>query len=135
MKFPWKIFSGALMAAALYFSPQAQAGEARELATAICKDQTGSAFTNCVRQQERSFNCASLANPQPCEARKQASRECAGLFGWEFRQCTEQKMAQADCSTAANPNRCVLNKQAAAACRDKAGTDHMACLRAQFNGQ
>lgn len=135
MRFLGKIFGGALLASALCLSPLAQAGEARDLAKAICKDQTGTAFTNCVRQQERSFNCASLAHPQQCEARKQASRKCAGLFGWEFRQCTEQKMAQADCSAAADPRRCELNKQAFAACRDKAGTDHMTCLRAQFNGQ
>ena len=135
MKLPWKIFSGALMASALCLPVQAQVGDARDLAMTICKDQTGAAFNNCVRQQERSFNCASQANPRQCETRKQASRECAGLFGWDFRQCTEQKMAQSDCSTAADPARCSLNKQAFATCRDKPAKDHMNCLRAQFSGQ
>jgi hypothetical protein len=135
MKFPWKYIGGALLATSLSLPAAAQTTEARELAQTICKDQTGSAFAACVRQQERSFNCSSLANPQPCEARKQASRECAGLVGWSFRQCTEQKLDQQDCSRTSDPQRCQLNKQAAAACRDKAGADHMTCLRAQFSAQ
>ena len=135
MKFPWKVFGSALLASTLCLPAMAQSTEARELAQTICKDQTGSAFAACVRQQERSFNCSNLANPQPCEARKQASRECAGLVGWAFRQCTEQKLDQQDCSRTADPKRCELNKQAFAACRDKAAGDHMACLRSQFNGQ
>ena len=135
MKLPWKFIGSALLATSLCLPAAAQTNEARELAQTICKDQTGTAFTNCVRQQERSFNCSSLANPQPCEARKQASRECAGLVGWAFRQCTEQKMEQLDCSSAAAPQRCELNKQAAAACRDKAGAEHMDCLRAWFGAQ
>jgi hypothetical protein len=113
----------------------AQTTDTRELAQMICKDQTGSAFTACVRQQERSFNCSNLTNPQPCEARKQASRECVGLFGWAFRQCTEQKLDQQDCSRTADPKRCALNKQAFAACRDQPAANHKDCLRAQFNGQ
>lgn len=126
---------GALLATLLYLPAPAEASEASELARRICSDQTGSAFTACVRQQERSFNCANVADRQQCEKRKQASRECAGLFGWDFRQCTEQKMAQLDCSTASDPQRCELNKQAAAACRDLPGAEHMACLRTQFSGQ
>lgn len=135
MKFPLTILACALLASLLSLPATAQTTEARELARTICKDQSGSAFTACVRQQEQSFNCASMANRQQCEARKQASRECAGLFGWAFRQCTEQKLAQRDCSTASDRQRCELNQAATAACRDKSGADHMGCLRAQFSGQ
>jgi len=135
MKSPLMILGGALLASVLCLPAMAQTTEARELARTICKDQSGSAFTACVCQQEQSFNCANMANRQQCEARKRASRECAGLFGWAFRQCTEQKLAQADCSTASDRQRCELNQAAGAACRDKAGADHMACLRMQFSGQ
>jgi hypothetical protein len=129
------ISAGALLAIFLTLPAMAQNTDTRELARTICKDQSGPAFTACVRQQEQSFNCANMVNRQQCEARKQASRECAGLFGWAFRQCTEQKMEQLDCSSAAAPQRCELNKQAAAACRDKAGAEHMDCLRAWFGAQ
>ena len=129
------IVAGVLISSCYVLPAIAQSADTVELARTICKDQTGSSFTACVRQQERSFNCSNLANPQPCEARKQASRECAGLVGWAFRQCTEQKLDQQDCSRTADPKRCELNKQAFAACRDKAAGDHMTCLRSQFNGQ
>ncbi len=135
MKSLLMILGGALLASVLCLPAMAQTTEARELARTICKDQSGSAFTACVRQQEQSFNCASMTNRQQCEARKRASRECAGLFGWAFRQCTEQKLAQSDCSTASDRQRCELNQAAGTACRDKTGADHMACLRAQFSGQ
>lgn len=129
------MLSGALLATILCLPAQAKAGEANELARRICGDQTGSAFTACVRQQERSFNCANVADRQQCEKRKQASRECAGLFGWDFRQCTERKMTPVDCSSMADPARCERNQRAGAACRDKVGTDHMNCLREQLGGQ
>lgn len=137
MKSPLMIFAGALATIVLCFPVMAQTAQDRELANKICQDQSGSAFTICVNQQLRSFDCSSAGNRQQCEARKRASQQCAGLFGWDFRQCTQRMIPQVDCSTlrARERQQCELNQSAYVACSSKTGEEHMNCLRNHFSGQ
>ncbi len=133
--FPRLIIVVGVLISSFYALPAiAQSADTTELARTICKDQTGSAFNVCVRQQQQSFNCASLAPSQrlQCEERKRAARECAGLFGWAFRQCTQEKLSQPDCSTASDRKLCERNRSAATTCGNKTGEDHMNCLREHF---
>jgi len=137
MKSPLMIIAGALAAFVLSFPVKAQTAQDRELANRICQDQSGSAFTICVNQQLRNFDCSGAGNRQQCEARKRASQQCAGLFGWDFRQCTQRMIPEVDCSTlrAADRRQCELNQSAYLACAKKSGEDHMNCLRKHFDGQ
>lgn len=137
MKSPLMILAGAVVTAAFCFPAMAQTAQDRELANKVCQDQSGSAFTICVNQQLRNFDCSNAGNRQQCEARKRASQQCAGLFGWDFRQCTQRMIPEVDCSTlrARERQQCELNQSAYVVCSKKAGEDHMNCLRQHFSGQ
>lgn len=137
MKSPLMIIAGALVASVFSFPVVAQTAQDRELASTICQDQSGSAFTICVNQQLRNFDCSNAGNRQQCEARRRASQQCAGLFGWDFRQCTQRMIPAVDCSTlrAVDRRQCELNQSAYVACSKKTGEDHMNCLRQHFSAQ
>jgi hypothetical protein len=137
MKSPLMIIAGALVASVLSVPASAQTAQDRELANKLCQDQSGSAFTICVNQQLRNFDCANAGNRPQCEARKRASQQCAGLFGWDFRQCTQRMIPEVDCSTlrASDRRQCELNQSAYVACSQKAGEAHMDCLRKHFGAQ
>jgi hypothetical protein len=131
------ILAAALAASVFCLPAVAQTAEDRELAQMICQNQSGSAFSICVNQQLRNFDCSRADNRPQCEARKRASQQCAGLFGWDFRRCTQRMIPEVDCSTlrAADRRQCELNQGAYLACAQKAGEDHMNCLRKHFDGQ
>jgi hypothetical protein len=85
--------------------------------------------------QMQNFDCTKSGNPQQCETRKMVYQECQGQpAGPAFRQCMQQKMPPVNCSTATDPKRCELHQRAREACKNSVGPDHMACLRAQFQG-
>ena len=109
--------------------------QARNQAYAACQGTTGQARRACMHGQMQNFDCAKSGNPQQCEARKRVYQECQGQpAGAAFRQCMQQKMPPMNCSTATDPKRCELNQRAREACKNSFGPDHMACLRAQFQG-
>lgn len=107
MKSVLMIVAGTLLASAACLPASAQTTDDRQLAETICQDQSGEAFTACVQQQVKNFDCAVAGDRAQCEARKAESQRCAGLFGWEFRQCINpEERGQPDCSKAADPQRC-----------------------------
>ncbi|MGV0952517.1 MAG: hypothetical protein ACOYB3_17800, partial [Azonexus sp.] len=109
--------------------------QARIQARAACQGTTGPARMDCMHGQMQNFDCAKAGNPQQCEARKKVYQECQGQpAGPAFRQCMQQKMPPVNCSTATDPKRCELNQRAREACKNSFGPEHMACLRAQFQG-
>lgn len=102
------LLTGSMLAFAVCRPASADNAGDRQLAEAMCRDQTGDRYTACVGQQMQNFDCSASLDPAQCEARKQETERCAGLSGWEFRQCINPaELGQPDCSKALDPQRCL----------------------------
>jgi hypothetical protein len=101
------LLAGSMLSFAACLPANADNAEDRQLAEAMCRDQSGDRYTACVGQQMKNFDCSANLDQAQCEARKQESARCAGLSGWEFRQCINpSELGQPDCSKALDPQRC-----------------------------